>query len=145
MSRITEVEIVEFAFTAKNLGQSAADAQAVYNIGYKPNASLELTKFAIAIRTDDGAAGEYVVQWGGTRATMAQTLSLAPNLLGRDPDQRELLASPLLNSRALSREPERDRKGADGGLGQMAAVAICQACIASARKIRSVRWETRWR
>ena len=91
MSRITEVEIVEFSFTARNLGQSADNAQAVYNIGYKPNASLELTKFAVAIRSDDGAEGEYVVQWGGTRATMAQTLSLAPNLLGRDPDQRELI------------------------------------------------------
>src|SRR5215212_9865316 len=91
MSRITEVEIVEFSFTAKNLGQSADNAQAVYNIGYKPNASLELTKFAVAIRSDDGAEGEYVVQWGGTRATMAQTLSLAPNLLGRDPHQRELI------------------------------------------------------
>ena len=50
MSRITEVEIVEFSFTARNLGQSADNAQAVYNIGYKPNASLELTKFAVAIR-----------------------------------------------------------------------------------------------
>src|SRR5215208_6894724 len=87
MSRITEVEIVEFSFTARNLGQSAHNAQAVYNIGYKPNASLELTKFAVAIRSDDGAEGEYVVQWGGTRATMA----LAPNLLGRDPHQRELI------------------------------------------------------
>ena len=139
MTKITEVEIVEFAFKARNLGRSAENAQAVYNIGYKPDSTLELTKFAVVIRTDDGAEGQYVTHWGGTRATMAQTLSLAPNLLGRDPDQREFLASPLLNSRALSREPERDRKGADGGLGQMAAVAICQACIASARKIRSVR------
>jgi hypothetical protein len=145
MSRISEVEVVEFSFTVRDFGRSADSAQAVYSIGYKPNASLELTKFAAVIRTDDGVQGAHVAQRGGTRATMAQTLSLAPNLLGRDPDQRELLASPLLNSRALSREPERDRKGADGGLGQMAAVAICQACIASARKIRSVRRETRWR
>ncbi len=91
MARITEVEIVEFSFTARNLGMAAENAQAVYNIGYKPNSSLELTKYAVVIRTDDGAEGQYVTHWGGTRATMAQTVSLAPNLLGRDPDQRELI------------------------------------------------------
>ena len=68
MTKISEVEIVEFSFTAKNLGRSAENAQAVYNIGYKPNATLELTKFAVVIRTDDGAEGQYVTHWGGTRA-----------------------------------------------------------------------------
>ena len=33
----------------------------------------------------------------------------------------------------------------DGRLGQAAAVAICQACAASALKVRRVRREIRWR
>ena len=89
MTRISEVEIVEFSFKARNLGPSAENARAVYNIGYKPNSELELTKFAVVIRSEDGAEGQYVMHWGGTRATMAQTLSLAPNILGRNPDHRE--------------------------------------------------------
>ncbi|MBN9440091.1 enolase C-terminal domain-like protein [Bosea sp. (in: a-proteobacteria)] len=91
MATITEVEITEFSFTARNLGVSSDKLRAIYNMGYKPNSSLELTKFAIVIRSDDGAQGEYVMHWGGSRSTMAQTLSLAPSLLGRDPDHRELI------------------------------------------------------
>ncbi len=86
MSRINQVEVVEFSFEARNLGPAYDDAQAVYNIGYKPDSSLQLTKYAVVIRTDDGARGEYVAHWGGTRTSMAQTVLLAPNLLGRDPD-----------------------------------------------------------
>lgn len=95
MALIREVEIIEFKFTARNLGRSAENARAVYNIGYKPNSSLELTKFAVIIRSDDGAEGSYVVNWGGTRATMAQSLSLASNLLGRNPDHREEIWNDL--------------------------------------------------
>jgi L-alanine-DL-glutamate epimerase-like enolase superfamily enzyme len=91
MSKVIEVEVVEFKFEGKNLGRSAHDAQAVYNIGYKKGSSLELTKYAVVIRADDGATGEYVTHWGGTRSSMAQTLALASNLLGRDPEQRELI------------------------------------------------------
>ena len=95
MSRINQVEVVEFSFEARNLGPAYADAQAVYNIGYKPDSSLQLTKYAVVIRTDDGARGEYVAHWGGTRTSMAQTVLLAPNLLGRDPDRREYLWSEM--------------------------------------------------
>ena len=45
---------------------------------------------------------------------------------------------------ALSREPKRSHKGLDGGLAY-AAVAVCHARVASARNVRSVRRETRWR
>ena len=54
MSRIAEVEVVEFSFEARNLGRSAENLQAIYNIGYSPNSSLTLTKFAIVIRTCHG-------------------------------------------------------------------------------------------
>src|SRR5690606_26267242 len=89
MARSSEVEVIEFKFTVANLGLSAESARAVYNIGYKPGGNLELTKYAVVIRSDDGAEGQYVTHWGGTRASMAQTLALAPNLIGRDPDARE--------------------------------------------------------
>ena len=46
---------------------------------------------------------------------------------------------------ALSHELERGHKGPDVGPGQAAAVAICQAFVASDRKVRSVLRETRWR
>jgi hypothetical protein len=60
MTKITQVEVVEFSFKARNLGRSAENARAIYNIGYKPNSELELTKFAVVIRSDDGAEGQYV-------------------------------------------------------------------------------------
>jgi L-alanine-DL-glutamate epimerase-like enolase superfamily enzyme len=70
-------------------------ANAIYNIGYKKGGKLDLTKFAIIIRSDDGAEGQYVAHWGGSRATMAQTLSLCPGLIGRDPYARELIWNDL--------------------------------------------------
>ncbi len=95
MATIRNIEIIEFSFQARNLGRNADNASAVYNIGYEKGGSLNLTKFAVVIRSDDGAEGQYVVHWGGTRATMAQTISLAPNLIGRDPDHRELIWSDM--------------------------------------------------
>lgn len=89
MSRIDGVEVHEFTFQARNLGLEDENEGAVYNIGYKPNSVMELSKYAVVIRTDDGCHGEYVTHWVGTRAALAQTLMMAPNLLGRDPEQRE--------------------------------------------------------
>ena len=89
MSRIDGVEVHEFTFQARNLGLESENEGAVYNIGYKPNSVMELSKYAVVIKTDDGCRGEYVTHWVGTRAALAQTLMMAPNLLGRDPEQRE--------------------------------------------------------
>ncbi len=89
MSRIDAIEVHEFNFEVANLGLEAENEGAVYNIGYKPNSSVELSKYAVVIRADDGARGEYVTHWVGTRAALAQTLMMAPNLIGRDPEQRE--------------------------------------------------------
>ena len=77
MVKISEVEIVEFTFAAKNLGVSADNARAIYNLGYQPGGTSDLTKYAVVIRSDDGGQGEFVVQWGGTPASMAQSLLLA--------------------------------------------------------------------
>ena len=89
MSRIDGVEVHEFSFQARNLGLESENEGAVYNIGYKPNSVMELSKYAVVLKTDDGCRGEYVTHWVGTRAALAQTLMMAPNLLGRDPEQRE--------------------------------------------------------
>jgi L-alanine-DL-glutamate epimerase-like enolase superfamily enzyme len=95
MAKIKEIEIVEFGFVAPNLGISADLANAIYNMGYKKGGKLDLTKFAVVIRSDDGAEGQYIAHWGGSRATMAQTLSLCPGLIGRDPYARELIWNDL--------------------------------------------------
>jgi len=95
MSRIEQVEIVEFAFEVENVGIPEATSRAAFSIGYMRNARTRLTKFAVIIRTDDGAQGEYVMQWGGSPITMSQTLAVAPLLLGRDPDMREEIWSDL--------------------------------------------------
>jgi L-alanine-DL-glutamate epimerase-like enolase superfamily enzyme len=89
MSIIDLVEVHEFTFDAPNLGLQSDDANTVYNVGYLPGGSIEIAKYAVVIQTRDGARGEYVTHWVGTRAALAQTLMLAPNLLGRDADQRE--------------------------------------------------------
>jgi L-alanine-DL-glutamate epimerase-like enolase superfamily enzyme len=91
MARIDRVEVHEFTFDAPNLGLQSEDAHAVYNVGFKRGASVEVAKYAVVIHSDDGARGEYVTHWVGTRAALAQTLTLAPNLLGRNPDHREAI------------------------------------------------------
>ena len=48
--------------------------------------SWQQTRFAVRIRCDDGAEGEYVTHWVGTPSTFGQVQMLAPYLLGRDPE-----------------------------------------------------------
>ena len=89
MSKIDGIEVHEFTFDVVNLGPETDSEKAVYNIGYKPGAKTTLSKYAVVVKTDDGLRGEYVTHWVGTRAALAQTLMLAPNLLGRDAEERE--------------------------------------------------------
>lgn len=89
MSTIDRIEIHEFSFDVENLGLESESEKAVYNIGYKPGSKIELSKYAVVIRANDGTRGEYVTHWVGTKAALAQSLMMAPNLIGRDPEQRE--------------------------------------------------------
>jgi L-alanine-DL-glutamate epimerase-like enolase superfamily enzyme len=89
MSKIDGVEIHEFTFEVQNLGLETDGERAVYNVGYRPNSAITLSKYAVVIKTSDGLRGEYVTHWVGTRAALAQTLMLAPNLIGRDAEERE--------------------------------------------------------
>ncbi len=88
MTKITEVEIVEFKFEVQNMG-SIDGNKAVYNIGYSKGAVSEVSKYAIIVKADDGSQGEYVMNWAGTGVSMAQTVALAGNLIGRNPYHRE--------------------------------------------------------
>ncbi len=85
MSTIDRVEVHEFTFDLADVGWDAGG----FNIVYQPGNTLTLSKYAVVIRTADGGHGEYVALWGGTPMALAQTLALAPHLLGRDAHQRE--------------------------------------------------------
>jgi L-alanine-DL-glutamate epimerase-like enolase superfamily enzyme len=85
MSTIDRVEVHEFTFDLADVGWDAGG----FNIVYQPRNTLTLSKYAVVIRTAEGGRGEYVALWGGTPMALAQTLALAPRLLGRDAHQRE--------------------------------------------------------
>ena len=96
-SIINRVEIVEFTFEVKNLGVVARSGRATDHGGGSPGGAIEyapgqtatVSRYAVAIETGDGCRGEYVTHWVGTRSALAQSLMLAPSLLGRDAEQRE--------------------------------------------------------
>jgi L-alanine-DL-glutamate epimerase-like enolase superfamily enzyme len=83
------VEVIEFAFPIAGLTVEAGDNAAVTNIAADPAGTLTVTKFAVRLTSRDGAEGEYVGQWGATKAVLGQALMMAPFLLGRDALQRE--------------------------------------------------------
>ena len=56
---------------------------------------MPCTRYAVTIDSSDGARGAYVTHWVGTPSALAQTLMLAPHLLGRDPDAREAIYDDL--------------------------------------------------
>jgi len=60
-----------------------------------PGAKFKATRFAIRILCDDNAQGEYVTHWVSTPSTLGQMQMLAPNLIGRDPEERELIYDDL--------------------------------------------------
>jgi L-alanine-DL-glutamate epimerase-like enolase superfamily enzyme len=88
MSKIDRVEVHEFTFEVDDLGV-VSQAVGVANIAYAKGSKLPLTRYGIVIQTDDGVKGEYVTHWVATKASLAQTLMLAPQLIGRDPETRE--------------------------------------------------------
>lgn len=95
MSRITRVEIHAFRYQGQNLGLGLHSAAGVANLIYKKNSSLGAERFAVRILCDDGASGEYVTHWVGTPSSLGQCTMLAPNLLGRDPEQRSIIYDDL--------------------------------------------------
>ena len=66
MSQLDRIEIHEFTYETPNLGLDSSG----FNLVYQPGGKLPLSKFAIVIRTADGARGEYVALWGGTKMAL---------------------------------------------------------------------------
>jgi L-alanine-DL-glutamate epimerase-like enolase superfamily enzyme len=91
MSRITEVRIVPFVFGVADLGLGQHAAMGVSNLQYQKGGVLKVMRYGVRILTDDGLEGSYVTHWVGTQGALGQTLMLAPHLLGRDPEHRELI------------------------------------------------------
>jgi L-alanine-DL-glutamate epimerase-like enolase superfamily enzyme len=92
---IDRVEIHVFSFEVANLGLGIHAAAGVGNMVYMAGSKLKASRFAVRIRCDDGAQGEYVTHWVGTPSTLGQTQMLAPGLLERDPEQRALIYDDL--------------------------------------------------
>jgi len=96
-SLITHVEIREFTFEVENLGVAgpADDARAAGGgtpggiVEYAPGQRATMTRYSVAIDTQDGHRGAYVTHWVGTKSALAQSLMLAPMLIGRDAEARE--------------------------------------------------------
>ena len=88
MTKINNVELHEFKFEAKNLG-NLTGAESVGAFGYMKGESLEIKKYAVVISTEDGNRGEYVTHWCASDSTFAQSCILAPKLLGRHAEERE--------------------------------------------------------
>lgn len=95
MSTINRVELHAFTYQVENLGLGKHAAAGVGNMIYMPGSKLNMTRYAIRILCDDGAQGEYVTHWVGTPSAFGQMQMLAPNLLGRDPEERELIYDDL--------------------------------------------------
>ena len=95
MSAISQVEIIPFCYEVPNLGLRRQQAQGVGNMEYAPGGKLSVSRYAIRIETDDGLRGEYVTHWVGTPASLAQSMMLAPHLIGRDPESREQIYDDL--------------------------------------------------
>ncbi len=94
MSSIDRVEIREFSFDTPDIGLEQA-AAGIGNMAFVKGSTFTTRRFAVRVSSDDGARGEYVTHWVGTPAALAQALMLAPLLLGRDPDSRELIYDDL--------------------------------------------------
>jgi len=96
-SLISRIEITEFSFEVANLGVPDQKGPAAQHSGGTPGGSIEyapgqsatVSRYAVAVDTADGHRGEYVTHYVGTRSALAQSLMLAPGLIGRDAEARE--------------------------------------------------------
>jgi L-alanine-DL-glutamate epimerase-like enolase superfamily enzyme len=95
MSKIDRVELHAFRFQAQDMGLGGHQAAGVGNVIYRKGDTFSAERFAVRILCDDGAQGEYVTHWVGTPSTLGQARMLAPNLLGRDPEQRSIIYDDL--------------------------------------------------
>ena len=81
MSKIRSITLQSYAYELEDFGPSVAV--------YAPGVSAGFTKFVVTIATDDGLSGSYAPHFGASGHALAQIKSMAPSLIGRDPEQRE--------------------------------------------------------
>jgi L-alanine-DL-glutamate epimerase-like enolase superfamily enzyme len=62
-----------------------------------PGSTATLQRFVVVIEADDGSRGEYASHYGGSPQALAQVLQMAPHLVGRNPEHRELIFDDLRN------------------------------------------------
>lgn len=94
MPLIARVEITSFQFEVPDIGLEQA-AAGVGNMAYVKGSVFTARRFAIRIFSDAGISGDYVTHWVGTPASLAQAIMLAPLLIGRQADHRELIYDDL--------------------------------------------------
>lgn len=87
MSSVSRVEVHEFTYEADDIGIDVGGFDLVQMPGHRQ----AINKFAVVVETADGFRGEYVGQWGATRISLSQVLTLAPHLLKRNPNEREFI------------------------------------------------------
>ena len=90
MGIINRVEVHEFGFDLEGMAIEGGGTS-TYNLVGRKGSKVRLSRYAVTIETQEGARGEYVCHWVGTRNAMAQTITLAPMLLGRESSERELI------------------------------------------------------
>ncbi|WP_309084615.1 enolase C-terminal domain-like protein [Chelativorans sp.] len=91
-SIIRKVEIVRFAYRVDGLGAADPSGRTL-RTSYREGDSITLNASAVAIETRDGIRGEYVLLVNAF--AHAQMAYLAPHLLNRDAEQRELIFDDL--------------------------------------------------
>jgi L-alanine-DL-glutamate epimerase-like enolase superfamily enzyme len=95
MSIISEVAVIPFEFTVKNLDLGGHSTLSTTHLRYSAGSSMRVMRYAVRVRTSDGAEGAYVTHWVGLPASLAQVIMLAPHLLGQNPEDRELIYDNL--------------------------------------------------
>ena len=95
MSKIDRVDIIPFTYQVSDLGVPSHGATGVGNVQYVKGGKATMSRYALRIRTDDGLEGAYVTHWVGTQASLGQSLMLAPHLIGRNPEEREVIYDDL--------------------------------------------------
>src|SRR5215217_6758374 len=87
----------------------------------------------------DGFSVHRVLQMNGVESHVVDPASIA---VPRRKRRAKSVSGRRFSVRLCHENPSGVKKSPDRGFGQAAAVALCQACIASALKVRSVRRET---
>lgn len=90
-SRITRVELHEFAYMVEGLGVDSSGNRAVMK-GH----SSELRAYALVVLTADGSRGEFVPAHSAKSGVIVnQVRNLAPHILGEDAEAREAIFNKL--------------------------------------------------